>query len=44
MWGSILDIFERHTLFNKLTAPRKFYTATMPAFESMHVYTNPIRF
>lgn len=29
MWRSILDIFERHTLLNKLTARMKFYTATM---------------
>ena len=28
MWVSICNIFERHTLLNKLAARRKFYTAT----------------
>ena len=27
MWAAVRNVFERHTLFNKLSARRKFYTA-----------------
>ncbi len=33
MWQCILNIFERHTMLNKLAARRKFYTVTMLADE-----------
>ena len=29
MWSGICDVFEKHTLLNKLTALRRFYTAVM---------------
>ena len=29
MWTSIKNVFERHTLLNKLAARKKFYTASM---------------
>lgn len=29
MWEAIMNVFERHTLLNKLSARRKFYTVTM---------------
>ena len=29
MWSMIIDIFEKHTLLNKLAARRRFYTVTM---------------
>ncbi len=29
MWKSICDIYEKHTLFNQLTARRRFYTSVM---------------
>ncbi len=37
------NIFERHTLLNKLEARRKFYIATMLADERILAYTNRIR-
>ncbi len=43
MWHCILNIFERHTLLNKLEARRKFYTATMLADERILACTNRIR-
>ena len=33
MWQTIMDVFQRHTLLNKLAARRNFYTATMKAGE-----------
>ncbi len=39
----VLNIFERHTLLNKLVARRKFYTATMLADERILACTNRIR-
>lgn len=43
MWKTILDIFERHKLLNKLTARRKFYTATMLDTEKILTFTNRVR-
>ncbi len=39
----VLNIFERHTLLNKLVARRKFYTATMRADERIVACTNRVR-
>ena len=35
MWETIMKVFERHTLLNKLSARRKFYTVTMESGEKM---------
>lgn len=35
MWRSLLDIFERPTLLNQLTARRKFYTTAMIPTENV---------
>lgn len=43
MWKKICDIFERHTLLNKLAARRKFYTATLEEGESILQYANRLR-
>lgn len=43
MWQSICDVFERHTLLNKLSARRKFYTATKQEEESVLQFSNRIR-
>ena len=43
MWQSIMDIFERHTLLNKLAARRNFYTAVMLSNEKILSYINRIR-
>lgn len=43
MWISIKNVFERHTLLKKLSARRKFYTATMSAEESVLLFSNCIR-
>lgn len=43
MWLCILNIFERHTLLNKLAARRNFYTATMKEDENIMAFTNRIR-
>jgi hypothetical protein len=43
MWTSILNVFERHTLLNKLSARRNFYTATMQDGEKILQYANRIR-
>lgn len=37
------NLFERHTLLNKLSARRKFYTATVKEKESVLKVSNPIR-
>lgn len=42
MWTSIKDIFERHTLLNKLSARRKFYTASLQENESVLQFSNRI--
>ncbi len=43
MWVAIKNIFERHTLLNKLAARRKFYTATKEESDSVLQFTNRIR-
>lgn len=43
MWTAIQDIFEKHTLVNKLSARRKFYTAEKQESESMLQFSNRIR-
>lgn len=43
MWTSIRDVFERHTLLNKLSARRKFYTASKEESESILQFSNRIR-
>lgn len=42
MWRSLMDIFERHNLLNKLTARRRFYIATMSETETVLAFTNQI--
>ncbi len=43
MWQAIKNVFERHTLLNKLAARRKFYTATKNESESVLQFANRIR-
>ena len=43
MWHTILDVFERHTLLNKLAARRKFYTVTMEQGEKVLTYINRVQ-
>ncbi len=43
MWTSVLNLFERHTLLNKLAARRNFYTATMHENEQIITYVNRVR-
>ena len=43
MWKKICDIFERHTLLNKLSARKKFYTAVKEETESALQFSNRIR-
>ena len=43
MWTAILNVFERHTLLNKLSARRKFYTVTMEKGEKMLSYLNRVK-
>ena len=43
MWKKICDVFERHTLLNKLAARRKFYTATKEEGETALQFSNRIR-
>ncbi len=43
MWTAIRNVFERHTLLNKLSARRKFYTAAMEGNESVLKFANRIR-
>ena len=43
MWDEICNVHQRHTLLNKLSARRDFYTATMHPGEKMLVYINRIR-
>lgn len=42
MWKTIQNIFERHTLLNKLSARRKFYTATKSEDETILQFGNRI--
>ena len=43
MWNCILNVFERHSLLNKLAARRNFYTVTMKEGEKMLTYINRVR-
>ena len=43
MWKAILDVFEKHTLLNKLSARRNFYTAKMQESEGVLSFSNRIR-
>lgn len=43
MWSSIKDVFERHTLLNKLAARRQFYTAVKSESETILQFSNRIR-
>ena len=43
MWQAILNVFERHTLLNKLAARRKFYTVTMDEGEKVLAYINRVQ-
>lgn len=43
MWKLICDIFEKHTLLNKLAARRKFYTAKMNENEKVLVFAARVR-
>ena len=43
MWISIKNVFERHSLLNKLSARKKFYTASMFSGESVLQFSNRIR-
>ena len=42
MWKKICDVFQRHTLLNKLAARRKFYTAAMGDNESVMQFSNRV--
>lgn len=44
MWKAILDIFERHTLLNKLSARRTFYTASIKEDESVVSFITRVRY
>ena len=43
MWRLIADIFEKHTLLNKLAARRRFYTAKMEDTEKVRTFAARIR-
>ena len=43
MWTVIKNVFERHTLLNKLSSRKKFYTATKLENESVLQFSNRIR-
>jgi len=43
MWTAIMNVFERHTLLNKLAARRKFYTAAKHETETVLQFSNRIR-
>ena len=43
MWKKICDIFERHTLLNKLSARKKLYTAVKEENESALQFSNRVR-
>ena len=40
MWQAILNVFERHSLLNKLAARRNFYTVTMKNDEKVLSFIN----
>ena len=42
MWQAILNVFERHTLLNRLAARRQFYTVTMQNDEKVLTYINRV--
>lgn len=43
MWDAVLNVFERHTLLNRHTARRKFYTVTMHDNEKVLAYINLVK-
>lgn len=43
MWKAIMNVFERHTLLNQLSARRSFYTAEMKYDEKVLQFANRIR-
>eukprot|EP00171_Calliarthron_tuberculosum_P008641 IDg8641t1 len=43
MWSTIINIFERHTLLNKLAARRNFYTTNKRDGEKIREFANRIR-
>ena len=43
MWEAILNVFERHTLLNKLAPQRRFYTVTMQNDEKVFAYINRVK-
>ena len=43
MWNFILNVFQRHTLLNKLAARRNFYTVVIKHGEKMLHYNNRVR-
>ena len=43
MWEAIINVFERHTLLNKLAAWRRFYTVTMQNDEKVLAYINRVK-
>ena len=43
MWETILNVFERHTLLNKLSARRHFYTVAMQSNEKVLAYINRVK-
>lgn len=43
MWATIRKVFGRHTLLKKLSARRKFYSASMKETQSILKFSNRIR-
>ena len=43
MWNSVKDVFQRHTLLNKICARRAFYTASMQENEKILSYLNRVK-
>ncbi|CDF34864.1 unnamed protein product [Chondrus crispus] len=43
MWEAIVNVFERHTLLNKLAARREFYTVKMFSGEKVLAYINRVK-
>ena len=43
MWETIMNVFQRHTLLNKLAARRNFYTATMKEGEKALLFINRVQ-
>ena len=43
MWDAIVNVFERHTLLNKLAARRDFYTVKMLSGEKVLPYINRVK-